>query len=123
MLSPTTGENTAEEVLASSAAITDTPAASSRAATPVHDTTLTQIETDAPRVNVLASSQSAAEEDAGDNAGDDATSAAERYWIQCHVTEEQLDAMASEGLILPKKTAAGDLLSAISCRNLSRMNG
>ena len=102
-LSLATGENTAGETLASSVAATDAPGTSPRAATSVLDTEKTQVDADAPHTNVLASSHSAAEDDAGDTAGDDATSAAERYWIQCHVTEEQLDAMAKEGLIPPKE--------------------
>ena len=100
--SPTAGENIAGE-LASSAAATDVPAALSRAATPVLDTVATQTDADAPRASILASSHSAAEEDTGDVVGDDATSAAERYWIPCHVTEEQLEVMAKEGLIPPKE--------------------
>ena len=102
----TAGERAAGEAPVSSAVVSGTQASSSRAGTPVYDTTATPIGTEAPRANVPASSQSAAEDDAGDNAGDDATSAAERYWIQCHVTEEQLDAMAAEGLI-PSKEDGG----------------
>ena len=55
------------------------------------------------RVNVVASSQSVAEEDAREATADDANSAAERYWSKCHVTEAQLKTMAEEGLIPPHK--------------------
>ena len=95
-LSPTAGENTTGETLIPSAASTDAPASSSRATTPVLGAMAAHIDADAPHANVLASSHSAAEEDTGDVVGDDATSAAERYWIQCHVTEEQLEAMATD---------------------------
>ena len=110
----TADESAAGEAPAS-AIVSGTQASSSRAGTPVYHTTATPTGPDAPRANVPASSQSAAEDDTGDNAGDDATSAAERYWIQCHVTEEQLDAMAAEGLIPPKedggwRSAFGDLV-------------
>ena len=63
----------------------------------------TPIDADAPRVNIPASSQSTAEEVAGDAASDDATLAAEWYWIPCHVTEEQLQEMADEGLFSSKE--------------------
>ena len=55
-LSPTAGENTAGEMLVPSAASTDAPTSSSRAATPVLDTVVAHIDADAPHVNVLASS-------------------------------------------------------------------
>ena len=58
---------------------------------------------DTSRADAAALSQSGTEEDAGDTAGDDATSAAERYWIACHVTEAQLQEMADEGVIPAKK--------------------
>ena len=115
VLLSTADEGAAMEAPVLSAVVADTQAASSCAATPVLDAVATQLDADLPRANIPASSQSAAEDDAGDNAGDDTTSAAERYWIPCHITEGHLDAMAAEGLIPPKKdggwrSAFGDLV-------------
>ena len=115
VLLSTADEGAAGEAPVLSTAVTDVQAASSRATTPVLDTAATQPDAGLPRANTSASSQPAAEDDAEDNAGDDASSTAERYWIQCHVTEGQLDAMAAEGLIPSKedggwRSAFGDLM-------------
>ena len=56
-----------------------------------------------PAVSAAAVNTSSSPQAAEEDAGDDASSVTERYWSRCHVTEEQLDALAAEGLIPPKE--------------------
>ena len=91
LFSPATGgENTGDIAASSAVPVTDMGTGSSRAATPVPTGGEVVAESEGPFLPPTVSTHSAAEEDAGEAAGDDANSAAERYWIPCHVTEEQL---------------------------------
>ena len=56
-----------------------------------------------PAVSAAAVDTSSSPQAAEEDAGDDASLVTERYWSRCHVTEEQLDALAAEGLIPPKE--------------------
>ena len=80
-------------------------------------------ESDGPPPRLTVSTQSVAEEDTGEGAGDDASSAAERYWIPCHVTEEQLQSMADEGLLTTKDNGGWRSAFGDTELNRSRTNG
>ena len=123
LLSPATGGKTTGDIATSSVVpATDMGTGSSRAATPVPTGGEVVAESEGPILRPAVSTHSAAEEDAGEAAGDDANSAAERYWIPCPVTEEQLQSMADEGLLPPKdnggwRSAFGDTeIGRASCR-------
>ena len=89
LLPPATGGNVTGDIAVSSAVpVTDMGTGSSRAATPVPTGGEVIAESEGPTLHRALSTHSAAEEDTGEGVGDDANSAAERYWIPCHVTEE-----------------------------------